>query len=115
MTYDNHGKQDETSTGGLLGAYMAVDQVVCAGGSQDQATGKVSNNLIIKISYIVLLPSIFCSLSTWGRGSYRDAVNIAGIGSKGKDQANNHTEHITSGPPVVVWVTILGLSFGYNR
>jgi hypothetical protein len=33
------------------------------------------------------------------RQSYRDAVDVAGVGAKGHNQTNDDTEHITIGPP----------------
>lgn len=44
-THDHHRKQNETSTRSLHSTLVTVDRVVGAQRSQDQAAGKVSDNL----------------------------------------------------------------------
>jgi hypothetical protein len=87
FAYNDHGKEDETSSSGLQGALVAVDRIVGAQRSQDEATAQVSND--------------------------SDTVDIACIGTKSHNQADDNAEHITGGPPGVVGVT--SLQIGNDR
>jgi hypothetical protein len=101
-TYNHHREQNETSAGGLKGTLVTVDRVVGAERSQNQAAGKISHNLTKQS----VSQSKSCSGRT-GSKAYRDAIDIASVGTKSHDYADNQAEHVTVRPPRVI--RIVGL------
>lgn len=84
---------------------MTVDGVVGTERSQDQATGKITHNLTnLSVSYSQFFPA------RTGPKAYRDAIDIASVGTKSHDNAHNQAEHVTIGPPGVIGVVRLEIS-----